>query len=122
MTKFLRFCQINNQKHTTPNQTNWLRRLFSHRPLVTLCLFGLIVILGICYLWQINVTATSGFAVKDLNYQLSQMQESEQKLQLQIADLQSLQRIQLATDRLKLNAKTRLQYINNVAGTVALEK
>ncbi|MFA6197864.1 MAG: hypothetical protein WC734_01765 [Patescibacteria group bacterium] len=122
MTKFFRFCQVNNQKHTTPKQAGWLRRLLSRRPLVNVLLFGLILVLGICYLWQINVTATSGFAVKDLNAQLSEMQESQQKLQLQIADLQSLQRIQLATERLKLNTPTRLQYINNAAGAVALEK
>jgi cell division protein FtsL len=122
MTKFFRFCQVNNQKHSTPKQNNWLHRLLQRRPLVNIMLFGFIIVLGICYLWQINITATSGFAVKDLNSQLADMQESQQKLQLQIADLQSLQRIQLATGRLKLSAKTRLQYINNVAGTVALEK
>jgi hypothetical protein len=122
MTKFFRFSRVNNQKHTTPKQNIWWRRLLQHRPLVNVFLFGSILVLGICYLWQINITVTSGLAVKDLNGQLTEMRESQQKLQLRIADLQSLQRIQLATSRLKLNAKTRLQYINSVPGTVALEK
>lgn len=122
MTKFLRLCRVNNQKHIASSQPSWWRRALSRRPVVNVILFGLILVLGICYLFQINKTATSGFTVKDLNNELADLQESQQKIQLQIADLQSLQHIQLATDRLKLSAQTRLQYINNTTGTVALEK
>jgi cell division protein FtsL len=122
MTKFFRFCQINNQKHAPSNQTNLWHRLMSRRPVINVALFVLILVLGVGYLWQVNITATSGFAVKDLNTQLTEMQEAQQKYQLKIADLQSLQRIQLATGRLKLSTQTKLQYINNTAGAVALEK
>lgn len=80
------------------------------------------IVLGSLYLFQVNRTATSGFAVKDLNTQITELKESHQKLELQVADLQSLQQIQSATKRLELIARTKLEYVQTTTGAVALEK
>ncbi|MBU1890752.1 hypothetical protein KJ782_04675 [Patescibacteria group bacterium] len=90
--------------------------------MLSVLFFAAIILLGATYLVQVNRTATSGFAVNDLNRKISELKENNQKLELEIADLQSLQNIQESSERLKLVAHTKLEYIQPSEGVVALEQ
>lgn len=121
MSKYFNLARTQRHKVQPGKRSIW-QWVQGQRLLLNVGMFILLVGLGIGYLLQINTTATSGFAVKDLTTELREIQDGQQKLQLQIADLQSLQKIQASTERLQLVAQTRLEFVNPAAGAVALEK
>ncbi len=122
MSKYFWLCKLNKQKHEKAQPQGFWQCLFRSRSAVNLLFLVIAIVLGSLYLFQVNRTATSGFAVKDLNTQITELKESHQKLELQVADLQSLQQIQSATKRLELIARTKLEYVQTTTGAVALEK
>lgn len=122
MSKYFWLCKLNKQKHETNQPLSLRQCLFASRTAVNLLLLGVALFFGALYLIQVNRTATSGFAVKDLNQQITELKENHQKLELRVADLQSLQQIQSATERLELVARTKLEYVQPTGGTVALER
>ncbi|MDP3964120.1 MAG: hypothetical protein Q8Q20_00465 [bacterium] len=121
MSKFFWLSPANRKKHVNDKKGVPQKfRLTQSR--VNLLLFIAILVLGAAYLVQVNRTATSGFAVEDLDSEIGQLQESHRKLELQVAELQSLQRIKAASDRLDLVATTAPIYLQASAGVVAIEK
>lgn len=122
MSKYFWLCKVNTKKHIDGRKTRLRDRITCSPTALNVIVIVLLIILGTAYLVQINQTATSGFAVKDMNQKISQLEEQHQKLELEIADLQSLQNIQSASDRLQLVSHTKLDYIQPTDGAVALEK
>jgi len=122
MSKYHWLCQINSQKHQVNQKSSLGRRFFGCRSAVNILLFSIIVVLIGVYLIQVNRTATSGFEMNSLNKKIQNLKESSQKLELQMADLQSMKNIQEATERLQLVASSKLEYIQPTEGIVALEK
>lgn len=122
MSKYFWLCKLNKQKHEKAQPQGFWQGVFRSRSTLNIFFLAIAVVLGSLYLFQVNRTATSGFAVKDLNTQIAELKESHQKLELQVADLQSLQQIQSATKRLELVARTKLEYVPTTVGAVALEK
>ncbi|MBX4191838.1 MAG: hypothetical protein KW804_03500 [Candidatus Doudnabacteria bacterium] len=59
------------------------------------------LILGLAYLFMINSLSTKGYEIKKLDEQLREMEAGQKSLQMQAADLQSINRIQ--TEAQKLN-------------------
>lgn len=69
-----------------------------------------VLALGLAYLLQTNTTATSGFVVKDMERQRSELDEQHRALEIKVAELQSFQRIEGRLDDLDLVAKARPEY------------
>jgi cell division protein FtsL len=55
--------------------------------IVVICL---ILLTSIFYIWEVNSEATKGFKVKDFEQKIEQSKKIGEKLELQIAELQSL--------------------------------
>lgn len=52
-------------------------------------LFMLVALLGACYLWQTNAVATKGYEIKALNRKLTTLRQTNQRLEVQSAELQA---------------------------------
>ncbi len=122
MSKYFWLCKVNTQKHVDGRPMRFKDKIKCSPLALNILFIVVIVLLGTAYLVQINQTATSGFAMKDMNKQINELKEQHQKLELQVADLQSLQNIQDATERLQLVSHTKLEYVQPTDGMVALEK
>ncbi|PIS06139.1 MAG: hypothetical protein COT80_01040 [Candidatus Buchananbacteria bacterium CG10_big_fil_rev_8_21_14_0_10_33_19] len=72
------------------------------------------------YLMQINMTATKGYEIKDLENRLSQLQEDHKKLNLSYIELQSMANILEQVPKLNLVATENLEIIKPADSVVAL--
>jgi hypothetical protein len=54
-----------------------------------MALFVVTLVLGACYLWQTNAVATKGYEIKALNRQLTTLRQTNQRLEVQSAELQA---------------------------------
>ena len=72
------------------------------------------------YLMQINITATKGYEIKDLENRLSQLQEDHKKLNLSYIELQSMANILEQVPKLNLVATENLEIIKPADSVVAL--
>lgn len=78
-------------------------------------LFGACCLLGVMYLYQVNSFSTKGFEIKALQNKISVLQEQQRELQVQSAQLQSLQRIQASPEVQSMESVTSVSYIRNSA-------
>ncbi|MBI3573259.1 MAG: hypothetical protein HY092_03615 [Candidatus Kerfeldbacteria bacterium] len=76
---------------------------------------------GFGYVLLTNNTAALGFQIRDLQKNISHLQASNQKLQLQAADLRSLSLAQQAGQTLQLQPTDRVEYLPVATGTVAVK-
>ena len=77
-------------------------------------------ITGFTYVLLTNKTSSEGFAIKKLQQQLDVLVASNEKLELQAADLRSLAVIQAASTSLSLEPTDKFEYLATPPGAVAL--
>ncbi len=63
-------------------------------PLVGAAILGLGVLMVIVYLIQVNSFSTKGYEISTMQKKITQLREEQKNLEIQTAELQSLQRIQ----------------------------
>ena len=119
MTKFA-IRKFSAQKHNnlhSPQQ----RRINLTNSGLRMLLTGLIIFAGLSYLFYMNQTATSGFDIKGMENSIEQIKKINKSLELQTAELQSLQRIEAASQELQMVATTRIEYLPAVGASVAVK-
>ncbi len=104
------------------NKKNILKSLIS---LITpkklsMVIVSLTFIITGAYLMQVNLTATKGYEIKDLEGRLSKLQEDNKKLNLSYIELQSMANILEQVPKLNLVATDNLEIINPADSVVAL--
>lgn len=80
----------------------------------------LISLVGVLYLGQINSMTIKGFKMKTLEEKQSAFKENIRKMELQIADLQSMQKIQERVKNLNMISVAKVEYVAP-SGTVAVK-
>jgi len=85
-------------------------------------LFGLIITCSIFYLWQINGMATKGYQIKDLEDKVSELRQKNKKLELNITELRSTERITKGVETLKMVNVARVEYLKTDGSTVAMNR
>ncbi len=73
---------------------------------------------GITYLTLINRTATTGFEIKALEQRVSELRDTNRKLELQATQLRSLSTVESATESLGLTQVAQIEYLPT--GTTAV--
>lgn len=73
---------------------------------------------GFSYVMVTNNTAAQGFAIDDLEKQVTMLQRSNEKLELEAADLRSLSGVQLTSETLALEPAESFEYLP-ASGAVA---
>ncbi len=92
---------------TTIKEANWFKVL----------LMTSTVALGVLYIWQVNVAATSGFTMRDLDYEIEELQTDNERFQIEIAHLQSIDSV---TTRLQMLGMTKIEDVNYISGSSAV--
>lgn len=82
-------------------------------------LVGVIVLLGMVYLWLVNSSATAGFYLSDLEDRVFTLQADYQKLVLEETELTSLSHLENQSEQMKMVASGRADYVSG-ATSVAL--
>lgn len=85
--------------------------------MVALIIVGM---LGFVYLRQVVGTASQGTDVRELEAQIIELQEKQQELNLEGAELRSLQTVEEKTQQLNLVEADRVSYLAPDADRVAL--
>jgi len=81
---------------------------------------SLVFIVAWAYTMQINVSATQGYQIKDLNSQVEELKETNIKLNLKYIELQAMANIINSVEGLNLVAIDRMEIINPADSSVAL--
>lgn len=102
------------QRHTTQP-----RGRFSTVPLLFI---GVVLTVGILYVFQLNTVATGGLTLRQLGHRLTTLKSDNAELEVQAAQMQSLSIVQQATDRLQLTQQVHYSYLPEIQSTVALVK
>ena len=87
---------------------------------IFICVF--ILFAAIAYLFQINGLTNLGYRVQELGNKASEMETSNDKLELQAAKLQSISNIQQAIVEFGLVEVDKITYINSNDFTIAAVK
>jgi cell division protein FtsL len=95
------------------------KSLFSHfkvnvKILNILIIFALLFAGGL-YLFQISSLATKGFKIKDLEKKIETLKEQKEKIELEIADLQSTNKVQERIKNLNMVLTTKVSYISGTS-------
>ena len=83
---------------------------------------GLIFTCGLLYLSQVNSLATKGYKIKDLEEKVSELRDKNKKLELDITQLRSTDRINNSIQQLKMVAVARIEYLKPDGTSVALNR
>lgn len=93
-------------------QLSWLQISF----------FAATAILGILYIWQVNVAATRGFAMRELDRDIAEFQLENERLQMDVARLQSIDSVSSRIKMLGLTEVNRIEYLSPEEGVVAINR
>lgn len=83
-------------------QIPWLRVL-----LITVTLM-----LSALYIWQVSVSSTRGYAVRDLQDQVEQLHRDDERLKMDVAKLQSVDSVTTRMQMLGLVKIDQVKYLN----------
>jgi len=82
-------------------------------------LFGLLLIVLVFYLKQINSITTSGYKMRELENKAAELRDKNKKLELQITELRSSERVATEVEILKMEEVVRLEYLKTDGTSVA---
>lgn len=98
---------------------------FSHKTKIKkqiILLFIGILFISLFYLGQINSLATKGYGIKNLENKISDLKDENKKLELQITELRSTERVAKEIKTLKLEEVARIEYLQPDGSSVALNR
>ncbi|MFC1598931.1 hypothetical protein ACFL2U_02925 [Patescibacteria group bacterium] len=87
-----------------------------------LVLIGVIVVCGFFYLWQINSLATKGYEIKGLEEKVAELRQINKKIDLEITELRSTNRLNAAVQDLGLVQVARVEYLRANGTSVAINR
>lgn len=94
------------------SQGNWFARLL----IVTT------VVLGISYIWQVNISATSGYTMRDLDREIATLKHDNERLELEVSRLQSVESVTNRIQMLGLVEVHDVRYVNAGETSVAFDR
>ncbi|MFH1632247.1 MAG: hypothetical protein ABIA47_04525 [bacterium] len=80
------------------------------------------LMIGLMYIWQVNVSATKGFAMRDLQQGNEGLRLENDRLQLEVARLQSIDSVSTRVQMLGLTEIKSIQYVAPGKPTVAVNR
>ena len=116
MSKFLQLAK------QTSTRVKPARRKASHQPSVTLLnliVLGLLLVTGVGYLVQVNGAVAKGYAIREMETKISQLQAQGSELKLSALELESMQNVQAKVDQLGMVAVGDLDYLTPTPVAVA---
>lgn len=90
-------------------QTKFNSSVFRWNVAIVVC----IAMLAATYLWQINSLSTRGYEIKKIEKDLTILQSQQKHLEMEVSNLQSINRIESASERLNYVPATGVTYIKD---------
>jgi cell division protein FtsB len=76
-------------------------------------LLAVTLLLGALYIWQVNVSATRGYVVRDLQDEIEQLRRDDERLKIEVAKLQSVDSV---TTRMQMLGLVKIDQIRYLTG------
>ncbi|MBI5731968.1 MAG: hypothetical protein HY982_01250 [Candidatus Magasanikbacteria bacterium] len=73
------------------------------------------------YFWQVNSLSTRGFKIRDLEKNIQTLRETNQKLELQAANSQSLEELEARIKGLNMAPPLKIEYLRPLGSGVAIK-
>jgi cell division protein FtsL len=80
------------------------------------------MVLGVLYIWQVNIAATRGFTMRDLDQEIAKLSQENERLQVQITKLQSVDSVATRMQMLGLRDIGSIEYVDSEGGSVAIAR
>jgi len=80
------------------------------------------VSVGVGYIWEVNQSATAGFTMRELNNSIEDLTLEQERLDLQVARLQSIDSVTTRVQMLGMKEVGNIEYITPGGDTVALNR
>lgn len=74
-------------------------------------MIGMVVLMGLAYLIQVNQVSTGGFEIQDLEEKAQELKKENAKLELEAASLESLSTIEEKAQELDLVSTEKVDYL-----------
>ena len=101
-------------------QHHWWHRFHLSTQKTAAVLSIMAVLLGFAYVWMTNSTAAVGFAIEQLQKQLKDVRDQNERLELTAADLRALTVVDATSQQLDLKPTDTFQVLGSTSDTVAL--
>ena len=76
-------------------------------------LLVVIAVLGLTYVFEVNSLGTKGYTIRKLEQELKTMELEQKHLEVQVSNLQTINRIQRQADKLNFVPSTNVTYIQD---------
>ncbi|NUM25206.1 MAG: hypothetical protein HUU49_01110 [Candidatus Buchananbacteria bacterium] len=111
MTKFSNLAKKQGMKVNSRNNKAVIRLGFVNIKMLNIVLGSLVLLLTVGYLVQVNGLAAKGYQIKELEQQVSDLQEANSDLELETLSLQSMGRIKEKVTGLNMVAVGQPEYL-----------
>jgi len=112
------FHNLTRVKHELKRCQKWHALLQPY--VLNIVAISLILMMGTLYLVQVNRATTKGYQIQDLEKRINKLEESNQKANLEMAELQSLDSIQQRIEKLGMVPVDRIHYVKAPGSSVAV--
>ncbi len=92
------------------------------RSWIQLAVLAVTIVIGVLYIWQVNLSATRGFAMRDLDRQVEDMGIQNERNLLEVARLRSVDSVSKRVQMLGLVEVDVADYIDAGDSAVAVNK
>lgn len=90
--------------------------------LLPVILVSITITLGSAYIWQMNISATAGYQMRELSQVIDDLKLEKDRLDLKVAKLQSVDSVSTRVQMLGLSKVSKIQYLSPDSGTVAINR
>ena len=90
--------------------------------LLPVVLVSITIVLGSAYIWQVNISATTGYEMRELSQSIDDLKLEKDKLDLKVAKLQSVDSVSTRVQMLGLSKVSKIEYITPDRGAVAINR
>ena len=118
MTKFTRLTQ--NRRQSRLSKPGIFAKFKFDKEGLSVAIFLALIISGFAYLALINSVSTRGFEIKELEEKIELLKDTNGKMEMEAAELQSMNVIAAASKQMNLKAIENPEYVGVTAPVVAL--
>ncbi|MFH1598011.1 MAG: hypothetical protein ABIB97_02985 [Patescibacteria group bacterium] len=118
MSKFILFSRFN-KKHIRPQMNGKQKKFSVNANMLRLMIVSTVLALGIFYLVETNQVSTRGFELRNLQDKVDELNVQNEKLEVEAAEMKSMQRIEELSQELNLISGGPVLYLNTASAEVA---